>query len=134
MIDGRWAAFKLLSHWKVPGRHIGWLETIAIEIIFLFLMAAGVYERSVFVHSDNKGSIDAHGKGRSGNVPMNASIRRSFATITTTAITSIYEYVPTAANISDPISHGELGSPENSLNLFIVLPNELADILVRVHA
>ena len=41
IIHSEWAAFQLSYSWKVEGRDICWLETIAIELLALFLESRG---------------------------------------------------------------------------------------------
>lgn len=134
LIGGKWAAFRLVPNWKelAPGRDIGWLETIAIEILLLFLQAMKVTDAHLLIHSDNQGSIGSFRKGRCPNPFINLSIRRSFTTLVATGISPAYEYIETSLNPADPISRGEFGPPELKLRTRIVLPEELHGLLVHV--
>jgi hypothetical protein len=42
VVDGRWAAYRLHDDWKVEGRDICWLETVAVEILVYILEAMGI--------------------------------------------------------------------------------------------
>ena len=77
IIHGEWAAFQLSSSWKVEGRDICWLETVAIELLALFLESTGHRNAHLLVHSDNQGTIGALDKGRSGNIYINLAVRRT---------------------------------------------------------
>lgn len=41
VIGGKWAAFRLSPGWKIRGRDICWLETVAVRLAFLFLESMG---------------------------------------------------------------------------------------------
>ncbi len=41
VIGRQWYAFRLTDTWKMPGRSIGWLETMALEILTYFLAQFG---------------------------------------------------------------------------------------------
>ncbi|KAJ3567307.1 hypothetical protein NP233_g6448 [Leucocoprinus birnbaumii] len=116
IIDSRWCAFRLRSEWKsaggLPGRDICWLETIAVEILAILLEALGFRDCRVLIHSDNQGTIGAMGKGRSPNMHINLSIRRTFVTLSSTHISPSFSYIESALNPADPISRGELADTE----------------------
>jgi hypothetical protein len=59
LISGHWAAFRLLSAWKTPGRDICWLESVALEILFYFLEARQIRNANLLIHSDSQGAIGA---------------------------------------------------------------------------
>jgi hypothetical protein len=63
MIDNCWMAFKLRQGWKILGRNIGWLETVAVELIAHFFNAVDLQGMRVTIHSDNQGTIGTMGKG-----------------------------------------------------------------------
>jgi hypothetical protein len=81
IIGNNWASFQLSPVWKVAGRDICWLETLAIELLtyFLegrletlaielltyFLEGMDLPHCHLLIHSDNQGTIGALDKGRS---------------------------------------------------------------------
>jgi hypothetical protein len=42
VIGRRWYSFKLIANWKQPGRDICWLEAIAIELLYHFLIRKNI--------------------------------------------------------------------------------------------
>jgi hypothetical protein len=78
VVAGRWLAFKLHESWKIEGRDICWLETVAVEILIYLLEAMGVTNTTLLIHSDNQGTIGSLDKGRSRNFHINLSIRRAY--------------------------------------------------------
>jgi hypothetical protein len=70
VIDGWWIGFQLAPNWKVPGRDITWLETIAVEILLYFLVSFNICNHNILIHSHNQG-IGAMDKGRSPNFHIN---------------------------------------------------------------
>jgi hypothetical protein len=62
-IGDEWAAFRLSPSWKVEGRDICWLETVAIELLSSFLESKGFHDAHLLIHSDNQGTIGALEKG-----------------------------------------------------------------------
>ena len=124
-----WAAFRLRPDWKIAGRDICWLETVAIELLAYFLDSLGYHDIYLLIHSDNKGTIGAMNKARSPNYWINMSIRRTCGVFGPLFIQPEMQYVPSAANPADPISRGELGPPVYQLPLSISLPLELKDII-----
>ncbi|KAJ3537651.1 hypothetical protein NMY22_g5509 [Coprinellus aureogranulatus] len=93
LMDSRWAAFRLHDDWKIPGRDICWLETIAIEIIVYFLRALKHRDAHILIHSDNQGTIGAVRKGRSPNSHINSSVRRLYDTLVPLNLSVTLEYV-----------------------------------------
>lgn len=131
IIGDFWHAFKLSPEWKLPGRDIGWLETIALELVFYFLRQLNYQETHILVHSDNNGAIGAHSKGRSRNTHINLSVRRSYTVLAEQLLIVKYAYIPSAENPADPISRGVLGSPSYSyISRQFDLPLELVDVLL----
>jgi hypothetical protein len=51
IIGDEWAAFRLHHSWKIPGRDICWLETVAIELLVYFLEARGLRDSRLIIHS-----------------------------------------------------------------------------------
>ncbi|KAF8831101.1 hypothetical protein HHX47_DHR1000058 [Lentinula edodes] len=75
MVGDTWAAFRLTTDWKLPGRDICWLETIAIEIVIYYLEAMHYHNAYILIHSDNKGAIGALNKACSPNFWINTLSR-----------------------------------------------------------
>ena len=132
IVAGQWMAFKLLDDWKVEGRNICWLETVAVEILLYILEAMGVANTRLLIYSDNQGTIGSLAKGRSRNFHINLSIRRSYVVLTSQLITPELVYVSSEKNPADPISRGELGSTTSRITVSFSLPDELRHILLDV--
>ena len=132
IVGGEWAAFKLTDGWKIPGRDICWLETVAIEILIYILEAKGINNTTLLIHSDNQGTIGSIDKGRSRNFHINLSIRRTYVVLASLFITPHLVYVTSEANPADPISRGELGDAGKRISVSFSLPDELRQIFVNV--
>ena len=132
VISGRWAAFKLQEDWKVAGRDICWLETVAVEILVYILEAMGLSNVTLLIHSDNQGTIGSLGKGRSRNFHINLSIRRTYIILASQFITPELVYIASEENPADPISRGVLGSLETRITASFSLPVELKHIFLDV--
>jgi hypothetical protein len=129
VVAGRWAAFRLLDDWKVEGRDICWLETVAVEILIYILEAMGISNTTLLIHSDNQGTIGSLGKGRSRNFHINLSIRRSYIILASRFITPVLIYIPSENNPADPISRGVLGPTETRITTSFRFPDELRHII-----
>lgn len=81
IVAGKWMAFRLHEDWKVEGRDICWLETIAVEILFYILEAMGIANTTLLIHSDSQGTISSQGKSRSCNYHINLSIHRMLCSL-----------------------------------------------------
>jgi hypothetical protein len=130
IIAGRWMALQLHDDWKVEGRDICWLETIAIEILLYILVAMGVANTTLLIHSDNQGTIGSVSKGRSRNFHINLSIRRAYVILTSHSITPELVYITSENNPADPISRGEPGSSHSRITVSFSLPDELRHIFL----
>jgi hypothetical protein len=128
LIGGRWAAFRLLDDWKIPGRDICWLESLAIEFTFYFLEAMQYSHVNLLIHSDSQGAIGAFGKGRCPNWHINLAVRRSFPILARTSIHSSFTYIESASNPADPISRGILPHADCKIDTHISIPDELAPL------
>jgi hypothetical protein len=106
VIDQRWKGFQLAPDWKIPGRDITWLETLAIEILFGIIASSGISNRNLLIHSDNQGTIGAMAKGRSPNFHINLSVRRTYTILSSILVVPTIIYIPSADNPADP-SHAE---------------------------
>jgi hypothetical protein len=61
--DTRWDAWQLRPGWKGPGRHITWLECVAVELVVMLLEHHDIHDANVLIHSDNQGVIGAFCNG-----------------------------------------------------------------------
>ena len=132
VIAGKWLAFQLHDNWKVEGRDICWLETVAVEILLYILVAMGVTNTTLLIHSDNQGTIGSLGKGRSRNFHINLSIRRAYVILISHSITPELTYIASENNPADPISRGELGPTHSRITASFSLPDELRHIFLDV--
>lgn len=132
IIAGKWTAFKLHQDWKIEGRDICWLETVAVEILLYILEAMGVANTTLLIHSDNQGTIGSLGKGRSRNFHINLSIRRAYVVLASLYISPELIYIASENNPADPISRGELGSIDSRITASFSLPDELRHIFLDV--
>ena len=132
IVGAEWAAFKLADEWKIPGRDICWLETVAIEIMVYILEAKDIQDMTLLIHSDNQGTISSLDKGRSRNFHINLSICCTYVVLASLFITPHLVYVTSEANPADPISHGELGEAGMHISASFSLPDELRHIFVDV--
>jgi hypothetical protein len=134
VIGDKWASFQLSHTWKVHGRDICWLETIAIELLVYFLEILGFRDTHLLIHSDNQGTIGAFEKGRSANTYINLSIRRTHLVLMDLSITPNITYIKSEANPADPISRGEPGPVGKRVFPTFMLPEELVDCFVHVQS
>ena len=132
VVAGKWRAFRLHDDWKVERRDICWLETVAVEVLVYILEAMDVTNTTLLIHSDNQGTIGSLGKGRSRNFHINLSIRRIYVVLASQFIIPELAYIASENNPADPISCGELGSPESRIIVSLSLPDELQHILLDV--
>jgi hypothetical protein len=130
VIAGRWLALQLRDNWKIQGRDICWLETVAIEILLYILVAMDVTNTTLLIHSDNQGTIGSLNKGRSRNFHINSSIRRAYVVLISHSITPELVYVASENNPADPISRGEPGSIQSRIDVSFSLPDELQCIFL----
>jgi hypothetical protein len=133
LVDGHWAAWKLLPGWKSDGRDIGWAESVAIELAcswFCSVRDNDFLDKNVVIHGDNTSVIDAYKRGRSRNVPRNMSIRRITEMLIPRNLSISPIYVPSAENLADLISRGDFGPQHLRLNIPFSLNDELSQFIV----
>ena len=131
VVGKSWAAWKLCRGWRAGGRDMGWAETLAVELIVLWIVHDSHLGHDIIVkiRSINLGVISAGRQGRSRNPPCNESICRvSTCLISTNTI----QYVKSAENRADPISRGKLGPLDARLDISFELPSELNQFIVIV--
>lgn len=109
IIYGHWAFFRLSKNWKVEGRDICWLETLAIEFLTYLLEDMGLQNAHLLIHSDNQGAIRALDKGHSQNFHINLSVHHIYTVFSSLLITPQFLHIASKANLADPILCGELG-------------------------
>ena len=90
-----------------------------------------IRESIIIIHSDSQGTIGSMDKGRCPNFHINLAIRRTYSVLCSRLITPAFSYVPTNQNPADPLSRGVLGPPQDKLNCFFTLPEELDDIFIN---
>jgi len=108
------------------------VETVAIELLVYFLESKDLRNTHLLLHSDNQGTIGALGKGRSGNIHINLSIRRTQLVLMDLSIMTQAIYVQSHANPADPISRGEPGTAGKQLFPTFKLPDELRPCFLDV--
>jgi hypothetical protein len=119
-------AFRLKEGWKVKGRDISWLETIAVELITHVLDAWDVHESRVVIHSNNQGTISAMAKGRSPNFHINLAVHCAYSILIPRFIVPSFVYIESAANPANPISRGLLGPDDLRIPIRISIPPNLS--------
>ncbi|KAK7016026.1 reverse transcriptase ribonuclease h, partial [Favolaschia claudopus] len=132
LLRKRWDAWQGIGAWKGGSRHIGWLETVALELIIYAIEEEGLHDAYLRVHSDNQGVIGAFDKGRSRNHEMNLRIRRSHYILAARNVTLDLTYIRSADNPADPISRGFLPPPSARLPTKFDLPNDIVPYFRRV--
>lgn len=127
-----WDAWRLLPRWRGPGRDIGWLEAVAIELAVVHLESSGVRDSHVLIRSDNQGVIGAWERGRGRNFEVNLSIRRAYLIAFSCGISLSFLYVSSSDNLADPVSRGILGPSSLKINDTSVVPLPLARFIEHV--
>lgn len=128
VIRAKWASFELAPSWKIPGRDICWLETLAVEFTVYLVDAMGISNSRILLHLDNQGTIGAVAKGHSPNFHINYSICRTYTMLSSIFVTPELLYVASADNPADPLLRGECGLPGSRLDQKFMLPYELQPI------
>jgi hypothetical protein len=131
-IGGGWDAWRGNGDWNSGSRHIGWLESVALELLIYAIEERAYHDVYLRVHSDNMGVIGAFDKGRSRNHDMNMCVRRAHYVLAARNITLDITYIPSADNPADPISRGTLGSHKNRHKTCFTLPPDLAPFFTHV--
>jgi hypothetical protein len=116
--------------WKIDGRDIGWLESLAVELAASWFASQVILDADLLVHWDKTSVIDGYRKGRSRNESRNASIRRISSILMPNNLTITPVYVPSAMNLADPFSRGVLESHNDYLPVQ-PLAEELCPFLVE---
>jgi len=132
IIGDHWASFKLSPTWKIMGRDICWLETIAIELLTYFLEEMGLHDCHLLIHSDNQGTIGALDKGHSPNAHINLSVCCMYLLLSHLSISPEIIYVDSLANPADPISCREQGEAGQHLSHNFKPPDKLINSFLHV--
>jgi hypothetical protein len=132
VVKDLWAAWKLADGWRSSLHDIGWAECIAMELAVMWIASAGFKDVHVLIHGDNTGVLAAILKGRSRNPERNLSIRRMSNIILPINILIKPIYIPSADNLADPYSRGELGPFKLRLPISFSLPVEISHLLIHV--
>ena len=128
LYNGMWDAWRTYPSWKAPGRDIGWLEGVAVELVILILRAAGITDQDIFIRSDNMGVIGAFEKGWSHNQETNYCIRRSNVVLEEARLSISLSYVESSCNLADPISRGILPSLNSRILIPYSLPHHISHL------
>jgi len=134
VVGNQYQAWQYCPDWDTDGRHIGWAESVAIELAVVFIAKAGFHDVHVLVHSDNTGAIGQFRRGCSKNPNMNASIIRAEEIMGEHNISLFPDYVKSADNRADAASRGV---PEPNLKPLIPrleLPAEIQHLFVHAPA
>lgn len=126
-----WDAWQVREGWRGPGRDIGWLEAVAVELAILTMVDQGIRDAQVLINSDNQGVIGACDKGRGNNFQVNFSIRRNNVLFLNSNLSICLNFVESEKNLADPISRGILGPRELQLSSSFSLPAMLSPYLVH---
>ncbi len=59
VLDRKWLAWELIQGWKSDGRDIGWAEMVVIELGLRTLIAKGLKDCHIVIHSNNQGVVGA---------------------------------------------------------------------------
>ena len=129
VINNRWTAWYLLSGWKSDGRDIGWAEMVAVELALCYLVAKGVSNVSIQLHSDNQGVVGALKAGFSRSHQQNHVLQRIVALFASSGIWADTVYVPTTDNVADGPSRGVFPPPSYKLPTVFSVSNHLAPYL-----
>src|SRR5882724_12013621 len=98
VIGKHWATWHLREGWKTGDRDIGWAESVALELVVLWLVTQDFADCEVAIKGDNTGVIGPFNKGCSRNVSRNAAIQRMVASLVPLNITVLPVYVASVVN------------------------------------
>jgi len=119
MWKGQWLAWKLKAGWKGDGRDIGWAEMVAVELVLITLVAAGIYSAHLILRSDNSGVCGTMAAGKSCNPTQNDILRHTVELLRDSELTVTVNWISTNENLADTPSRGKL-SPKATI--FTPLP------------
>jgi hypothetical protein len=97
-----------------------------LEFLVYFLEALNFRDTHLLIHSDNQGAIRALEKGP--NFHINRSVPCTYTVLIARFITHHLKFIPSENNPADPISRGELWSPDLCIPRSFSLPDELVPI------
>lgn len=131
VVGNQYQAWKLREGWDTENRHIGWAESVAIELAVVYITRAGYQDVQVLVHSDNTGAIGQFSRGRSRNRNINDSIIRAEALCRGCNISIFPDYVKSAVNRADAASRGTPQPDLTPLTPSVELPAEIEHLFIR---
>ena len=126
-----WATWKLTPNWVTSGQDVGWAEVIALEVTVLWLAESSFHDACIKVNCDNTNVINTFRRGRSRNAPRNECIRHISTILAISNLSLLPNYVTSAVNKADSLSHGITSDPLNCIAANIHLPPILSSFLVR---
>jgi hypothetical protein len=127
-----WDAWRGVGAWRSPSRHIGWLESVALELMVYAIEELGLHDANLVIFSDNQGVIGAFDKGQSHNYKMNLCVRHSHSVLAAHNLTLDLCYVESVKNPADPISRGSLLDPSAHRRCSFTLPADIAPFFAHV--
>jgi hypothetical protein len=136
IVAGRWARFQMKDRWQLYTNHkkdIAWLETAAIRIGLLMLLALGVQPgRTYYVDTDNTTTEAAIKKRHSKNAAVNDEWRLIQDILLLHEINIRSRRVPTEDNRADRLSRGDAtGFTPKKEMVLTNLPADLAEIFTQ---
>lgn len=131
LINGKWAAWRILPGTLQDGRAIGWAEMVAVELAVSLLCSVHPRNSHFLLHSDNQGVIGAITSCFSRGASQNSSLARLSSTLLNHDSFLSTKYIASAHNPADSISRGILPSNHSRLRTRLSLPQELLPYLER---
>lgn len=147
LVGSQWAVWKWSDSVQIGPRKrfdIGWAEAVAVELGFrMALRIHGTHWQNVqvgrvLVRSDNAGVVAVVNKGRSRSANTNQILQQIFDLQLSSGVEIRAAYVPSAENLADCLSRGDLGGLHKQMRiaqkpLFIPLPHHLRPHLQQWH-
>lgn len=131
IVDGHWAAWRLMQGWKDQGRDIGWAEISAVELALEAVLARGICNARLIFRSDNQGVVFAIQAGRSRNTPQNDTIKRIHARSSCAGLHIDISYIASSDNPADGPSRGIRPTNLPPIDWDIRTPPFLAPFIAR---
>ena len=120
-IGDKWDAWHLLVGWAQDGRDIGWAETVAIELVVLWLVQSGWHNHYFRVNCDNTLVIP----GTLLEITLFVEPPPAWKPATSPFL----PYIPSVQNRTDPFSRGLTGAKYSHVVPSVILPKELCPFL-----
>ncbi|TFY54468.1 hypothetical protein EVJ58_g8844 [Rhodofomes roseus] len=143
VVGGFWGVWQWADGFRVgikEQHNIGWAEAVAIELGLAMahhhtlLDTRPVGSSRILVRSDNEGVVAVVNKGRSRSCETNLVLKQVFATLARVRISLATIYVPSANNVADELSRGDVHGflahfPAARTQSLLALPSHLATYL-----